>query len=92
MKRILCFSAFLLLLAGCRSKSSDPVGNAVVIEIPETEKTSILDIVDDYRYITLKSEDHADAMLGVITKLRVYREKIYVMDNIFTDKLLIFDS
>ena len=92
MKRIICFSALVLLFAGCRSRSSDPVGNAVVIEIPETTTGPIEDIVENFRYVTLKHGDNVDAMLGDISKLRVFRDRIYVLDISYTNKLLVFDK
>ena len=92
MKRIFCFSLFVLLFVGCQQKTSDPVGNAVVIEVPKTEMESLEDIAENFRYITLKHGENADAMLGAISKLRVFRERIYVLDLAYTNKLLIFDK
>ena len=92
MKRIIYFSALVLLLVGCRQKSSEPVGDAVLIEIPETKTGPIEDIVENFRYVTLKHGENSDAMLGTISKLRVFRDRIYVLDNSFTNKMLIFDK
>jgi hypothetical protein len=76
----------------CRQKPSvDLYGNAETIEIPENVAESIMDIAENYRYITLDPGDNIDAMLGAITKIRVFRDRFYIMDNVFTDKLLIFN-
>lgn len=92
MKNFICLFAVLILASGCRPKSSDAGGDIEVINIPEETTGSILDIAENYRYITLDVGDNTDAMLGAITKLRVFGDKIYVMDNIFTEKMLIFDK
>lgn len=95
MKKLICIPLVgLLLLAGCRPKPSSEAieGEATTIEIPETAAQSIEDIADNYHYVVLDGGDNRDALLGTISKLRVFRDKIYVLDDIFTDKLLIFDK
>ena len=92
VRSIVCLFAAVLMLASCRNKVAIYFGDAEVIEIPKTITESILDVVENYSYVPLNVGDNLAAALGAITKIRVFRDKIYVMDNIFSHKLLIFDK
>ena len=89
----LSITAFaVLVLASCRNKASIYYGDAEVIEIPKTVTESIFDIAENYRYVTLDVGDNLAAAIGGIDKVRVFRDKIYVMDIFTANKLLIFDK
>ncbi|MCL2561894.1 MAG: 6-bladed beta-propeller [Rikenellaceae bacterium] len=92
LRIIVCLSVAALIFSGCRSKVPVYYGDAEVIEIPKTVTESIFDVVDNYRYIPLNVGGNLAAAIGGIDKVRVFRDKIYVMDNITTHKLLIFDK
>jgi hypothetical protein len=93
MRKVIYLLSVVLLLGGCRSKSHEIANdNSELIEIPSVIAESVMDIATNYHYITLNVADNMDAALGAISKLRVFRDKIYVMDNSFTNKLLIFGT
>lgn len=94
MKKLFLLSVLTIIIVSCREKSSAILDDDVeYINLPENVvKSSIMDFVENYRYITLDTGTDFEGAIASIAKIRVYRDKIYVIDNVFTNKMLIFDA
>lgn len=92
----ICFLQFTLLLAGCTSspkKSSVRPSNIVfqceVLELNDPLEIEQLHLIDTVHF--LKLEDKENALFGHITKLRVYQERIFILDKRYALAVFIYD-
>lgn len=61
-----------------------------IIEVPPISSELITDLVDDFQVIRLEETD--ESMISYITNFRVADGKIYALDNLSSQKFLIFDK
>jgi len=58
------------------------------IFIPKAQNADDLEIIDDLSYILL--EDKVNSLLGYVTKIRVHKKRLFVLDNSEAESLFIY--
>ena len=89
---LVAFYCFLVSLTGCRNPEKkidkDTNGNLKTIVIPKPLDVKDVDIIENLEFIILEATDNS--LFGHITKMRVYQDKIYVLDAIHASALFIY--
>ena len=83
---------FLALFTGCRNseKKSDEDTNGLLktIIIPKPLGIKDVDIIENLEFITLEATDKS--LFGVVSKMRIYQDRIYILDAIYAAALFIY--
>jgi len=85
-----CFFFFFLIVSCQIQRKEIPksISIAETIVIPEQLNIGYVEIIDSLGYTILEEGD--DSFLGYISKLRVYQNKIYVLDARYAKSLFIY--
>ena len=78
---------------GCQNKKKQIVenkGNITTVVIPQAHNTNHVDIINDLSYIILEEKDNS--FFGHVTKLRVYLNRIFVLDLIYAKSLFVYTT
>lgn len=91
---ILILIAFVLALVsfnGCRNTKKQMVeknDNVKTIVVPKVIDAKSADVIYDLDYIILEAKENT--YFGHVSKLRVYKDKIYVLDKRYAKSLLVY--
>ncbi|MFT4073388.1 MAG: 6-bladed beta-propeller [Dysgonamonadaceae bacterium] len=78
---------FIILLTGC-SKSKDVTPEMIKIG-KELQSASMLDFIEGTNTIQLATND--SGLIGVVSKMQVVGERIYIMDSYIAKSIFVFD-
>ena len=89
------FSSIMLSFTCCTSSHTKPLNSqkgvlkCEVVELNDPLEIDQVNIIDTVRF--LKLEDKENALFGHITKLRVYQDRIFILDKRYALAVLIYD-
>ncbi|MDR0953820.1 MAG: 6-bladed beta-propeller [Rikenellaceae bacterium] len=88
---LLLFASLIALsLVGCQSRSSTSDGSQTTVMLPEETEYLFYERVSEYG--TLALETSPQSLLGDIAKIRVYKERIFLLSTGDDASLLVFDK
>lgn len=98
MKNNFIYSFYILIFvlnSSCNRLNKDSVsyisnGEVEIINVDIHNKVPFDSVVKDFKHTKLEENDNA--LFGYITKLRVFKNRIYILDNITTDMVYIFNT
>jgi len=84
------FALSVWVLTGCASDKQmvGNDGNVTTVVIPKPVDSKHIDVISDLDYIILEAKENA--YLGFVSKLRIHRNKIYVLDDRHANALFIY--
>jgi len=85
---ILFFSVFLIGCHNNKKQIVESVSNVTTIIIPEALYADDVSIIEDQSHIILESKE--DAFWGGVSKMRVYKNRIIVLDAIHAQAIFIY--
>jgi hypothetical protein len=93
MKRISQLLLLCCLLVGCKQNVKEEVSNAVyIIDVDNQATTSgvkFSSIFESFKLVPLETNEKC--LIGTITKITVFQDTIYVLDNFIAKALYVFD-
>jgi hypothetical protein len=88
MMRLLFILLLCTYISSCTIKKKEQVTDILLTNISENIK--IGEIFDEFEYIPLETSE--ESIFGVISKLIVYENKFFILDNVKMKKIFVFDN
>jgi hypothetical protein len=90
MRKTIFILLILCVLQSCKSHKDDVVIAERYIDVPEAAEVAFTDLVSEYGSLCLEATDAS--LLSVISKIRIYKNKIFLMDGYGDRRLVVFSK